>query len=163
MASVAYRGMRLDESGPTMTVTLTDGPRFEGTEIREIIGVTVVPEPKDETFETQQQHTHEVAQRGSVMTRLPDRVVVGANGAYWRDYGDFYSMCPVSDDNDPVVPVAVYAMVGAQGLGRTDPVQAREIDRLVLAAMAWSDHPTPANIGRLHAAVARYRGLDTPE
>ncbi len=39
---------------------------------------------------------------------LPERVVVGANGAYWRDFGDGYSMCPVSDDNDPVTPVAVY-------------------------------------------------------
>lgn len=39
---------------------------------------------------------------------LPDRVVVGRNGAYWRDYGDWYSMCPVSTDNDPVDVMAVY-------------------------------------------------------
>ena len=39
---------------------------------------------------------------------LPARVVVGANGAYWRDFGDGYSMCPVSTDNDPVVVTAVY-------------------------------------------------------
>lgn len=39
---------------------------------------------------------------------LPERVVVGANGAYWRDYGDHYSMVPVSEDNDPVEVVAVY-------------------------------------------------------
>ena len=43
---------------------------------------------------------------------LPERIVVGANGAYWRDYGDHYSMCPVSDDNDPVEPVAVYVRAG---------------------------------------------------
>lgn len=42
------------------------------------------------------------------MTDLPIRVVVGANGAYWRDYGDYYSMCPVSEDNDPIEVVAVY-------------------------------------------------------
>jgi len=48
--------------------------------------------------------TSEVADR----LDLPDRIVVGANGAYWRDYGAHYSMCPVSDDNDPVEPVAVY-------------------------------------------------------
>lgn len=44
---------------------------------------------------------------------LPARVVVGKNGAYWRDYTDDpdlpgYSMCPVSTDNDPVEVVAVY-------------------------------------------------------
>lgn len=39
---------------------------------------------------------------------LPPRIVVGANGAYWRDFGDFYSMCPVSEDNDSVTVVAAY-------------------------------------------------------
>jgi hypothetical protein len=42
---------------------------------------------------------------------LPKRVVVGANGAYYRDFGGFYSMCPVSDDNDPVEVVAVYVRI----------------------------------------------------
>lgn len=45
----------------------------------------------------------------------PWRVVVGANGAYWRDYGTYYSMCPVSVDNDPVVPVAIYVRVATCG------------------------------------------------
>jgi len=47
-----------------------------------------------------------------VTPNLPSRVVVGANGAYWRDYTDSdhpgYSMCPVSEDNEPVEAVAVY-------------------------------------------------------
>lgn len=43
-----------------------------------------------------------------VPSDLPAQVVVGANGAYWRDYGTHYSMCPVSDDNDPVEVVAVF-------------------------------------------------------
>jgi len=47
-----------------------------------------------------------------VTPNLPSRVVVGANGAYWRDYTDSdhpgYSMCPVSEDNEPVEVVAVY-------------------------------------------------------
>ena len=42
---------------------------------------------------------------------LPGRVVVGANGAYWRDYDDHYSMCPVSTDNDPIEIIAVYVRV----------------------------------------------------
>lgn len=49
-------------------------------------------------------------------SNLPERIVVGANGAYWRYFEPdgvgttepFYSMCPVSSDNDPVEPVAVY-------------------------------------------------------
>ncbi len=47
---------------------------------------------------------------------LPDSVVVGKNGAYWRHFvdrgpesnGSWYSMCPVSEDNDPVEPVATF-------------------------------------------------------
>lgn len=42
---------------------------------------------------------------------LPPRIVVGKNGAYWRDYGDYFSMCPVSTDNDPVEIVALYVRV----------------------------------------------------
>jgi hypothetical protein len=42
---------------------------------------------------------------------FPARVVVGANGAYWRDFGGSYSMCPVSDDNAPVEVAAVYERV----------------------------------------------------
>ena len=42
------------------------------------------------------------------MIDLPDRIVVGKNGAYWRDYGDHYSMAVVSEDNDPIDPIAVY-------------------------------------------------------
>jgi hypothetical protein len=46
-------------------------------------------------------------------SNLPPRIVVGANGAYWRDFGEFYSMCPVSSDNDPVVVFAVYERAAA--------------------------------------------------
>lgn len=42
---------------------------------------------------------------------LPTRVVVGANGAYWRDFDGSYSMCPVSGDNEAVEVVAVYERV----------------------------------------------------
>lgn len=48
---------------------------------------------------------------------LPRRVVVGKNGAYWRSYENVdgtvghYSMPPVSTDNDPVEPIAVYERV----------------------------------------------------
>jgi len=40
---------------------------------------------------------------------LPPRVIVCEHGHYWRDYGDFLSMCPVSDDNLPCSPVTVFA------------------------------------------------------
>lgn len=37
-------------------------------------------------------------------------------------------------------------------------------EAVVDAAVAWAEHPTPANIGALHAAVEDHRrGLDTAE
>lgn len=42
---------------------------------------------------------------------LPDRIVVDQNGNYWRDFGDGYSMVPVSTDNEPVVVTATYRLV----------------------------------------------------
>jgi len=75
------------------------------------------PEEWDATYEAPSPAAIEVALRAlyppvgvpaATPDDLPKRVVVGANGAYWREYDDHYSMCPVSDDNDPVVPVAVY-------------------------------------------------------
>ncbi len=72
------------------------------------------------------------------MRDLPDRIVVGANGAYWRDYGDHYSMCPVSEDNDPVVSVAVYVRVAA----RADPVARLDVARLS-QAMALAGYADP--------------------
>jgi hypothetical protein len=57
---------------------------------------------------------------------LPERVVVGANGAYWRDYADHYSMCPVSDDNDPIEPVAIYIRAALAAL----PAPRLDVDAL---------------------------------
>lgn len=47
------------------------------------------------------------------------------------------------------------------GLRTLEDVAVAEGDEVIEAALAWADHPTPANIGALHAAVRRYRGLDT--
>jgi len=55
-------------------------------------------------------------ERQAALAALPERVVVGANGAYWRDYGTHYSICPVSEDNDPVEVVAVYVRAEAATL-----------------------------------------------
>lgn len=63
----------------------------------------------------------------SINNDLPSRVVVGANGAYWRDFGSHYSMCPVSDDNDPVDVVEVYV--------RSDVI-ARVVEAAVKTAVA---------------------------
>lgn len=46
----------------------------------------------------------------STTTDLPQRIVVGANGAYWLDFGSHYSMPRVSDDNDRVEVQAVYSL-----------------------------------------------------
>lgn len=42
---------------------------------------------------------------------LPPRVVVDQNGDYWRDYGDYVSMCPTSSRNEDTVTEHVYRRV----------------------------------------------------
>ena len=42
------------------------------------------------------------------MTDLPGRVIVDQHGHYWRDYGDFLSMPPVSDENVATEVAAIY-------------------------------------------------------
>ena len=44
---------------------------------------------------------------------LPGRVIVDQHGHYWRDYGDFLSMPPVSDENTATEVIHVYALVPA--------------------------------------------------
>lgn len=39
---------------------------------------------------------------------LPASIVVDANGCYWRNFGQYFSKCPTSSDNDPIEIVAVY-------------------------------------------------------
>lgn len=43
---------------------------------------------------------------------LPIRVVVDQHGHYWRDYGDHWSMCPVSDENTATEPVTEFYRFG---------------------------------------------------
>lgn len=39
----------------------------------------------------------------------PPRLVVDADGYVWRDYGEYFSMCPVTDGNGPMPePLTVY-------------------------------------------------------
>lgn len=59
---------------------------------------------------------------------LPFRVVIGANGAYWRDFGAYFSMCPVSSDNDPVEEIASY--VPAQEVKRLEEQLKAAQDRI---------------------------------
>ena len=78
------------------------------------------------------------------MTDLPDRIVVGANGAYWRDYGDSYSMCPVSEDNDPVEVVATYVRAEPRAEGLDVERDLQTLAKLI--ATDWN--------GRLDEALA---------
>ncbi len=76
------------------------------------------------------------------MPDLPARVVVGANGAYWRDFGEYFSMCPVSEDNDPIVQIASYERVDAPD-GTTasrSPLGSR---------IVWQDRPRSLTGGQL--------------
>jgi hypothetical protein len=47
------------------------------------------------------------------MSDLPATIVVDENGNYWRAFDGFYSMCPVSTDNDPVKVAAIYTRLAA--------------------------------------------------
>ena len=57
---------------------------------------------------------------------LPGRVIVDQHGHYWRDYGEFLSMCPVSDENTETEVVHVYTLTGDERL--------REAARAVVAS-----------------------------
>ena len=42
------------------------------------------------------------------LEQLPSRIVVDQHGHYWRDFGDYWSMCPVSTENVATEAVAIY-------------------------------------------------------
>lgn len=77
---------------------------------RAAAGVTLDPRP-DEISDNQaalEVLPHAVQ---AVDFNLPARVIVDQHGHYWRDYGDFLSMCPVSDENTATEVVASFALV----------------------------------------------------
>lgn len=41
---------------------------------------------------------------------IPNRIVVDNNGYYWRGYGKFVSMCPVSTDNNVIDVIATFSL-----------------------------------------------------
>ena len=75
------------------------------------------------------------------MSDLPDRVIVDQHGHYWRDYGDSYSMCPVSDENNETQVAAVFVRVD-------DPPSATD------------DEPRTANGRDLLAHAVQYAPTD---
>lgn len=77
---------------------------------------------------------------------LPGRVVVGATGAYWRDYGTHFSMCPTSDDNDPVNTTAIYELVWSSDGAHVD-------GRLRSGALLARIEGLEAEVKRLDGAV----------
>ena len=81
--------------------------------------------------------TGDVEHRRAEGMDLPPRIVVDARGFYWRDYGDHYSMCPVSEDNEPVKPAAVYVPDDAARSTGSEGLRAKIAD-LRLHAMAYT-------------------------
>lgn len=63
---------------------------------------------------------------------LPIRVVVDQHGHYWRDYGDHWSMCPVSDENTATWPVTEFYRFGGD-FEAGDPHVLAVLDRLAAA------------------------------
>jgi len=74
---------------------------------------------------------------------LPVRVVVDQNGNYWRDYGSHYSMCPVSEDNEPVTVTMAYipdtALLAEQAQAALAAVPTLDRERLAKAVLEWSE------------------------
>lgn len=93
---------------------------------------------------------------------LPPRIIVGANGAYWRDYDTHRSMCPVSADNDPIEVVATYVPETeiARLVGQLEAADAKlaeceeEIERLRKQAKT-----AEAENDRLREAIERALGV----
>jgi hypothetical protein len=85
---------------------------------------------------------------------IPDRVVLGANGAYWRDFSDgFYSMCPNSTDNDPVEPVAVYVLAARLEAAERDREALRDLDAFASNKAGYWQHPLTEKARRVLAEV----------
>ncbi len=91
---------------------------------------------------------------------LPERVVVDQHGHYWRDYGDYWSMCPVSEENISTEPVAVY--VRAAALAEREAEVERWRKALEIIAAPWVD-PAPDAIGVSARNVARAALTRHPE
>ena len=91
------------------------------------------------------------------MSELPERVVVGANGAYWRDFGTHYSMCPVSEDNDPVEVVATYVRLPAPDERQAGLRDTAAADFAAAAALAEVLHVSVDWATTILAAMPGYR------
>jgi hypothetical protein len=85
----------------------------------------------------------EIAQLETAYDRasLPQRVVVDENGAFWRWYEgtdtteDYFSMCPVSTDNDSIVEAATYVPADAlDNAEKTIAVLLEVLPRMIVEA-----------------------------
>jgi len=90
---------------------------------------------------------------------LPPRVIVCQHGHYWRDYGDFLSMCPVSEDNLSCSPQTVYApaplLANLESSDQATPAPL-DVERLAMAVNKASHYPDPVNehVRKLARAIA---------
>lgn len=109
-----------------------------------LVALAVPPVPRVRVEARRAEVTAQDQATRKMVQALPERVVVDANGAYWRSFDSegFYSMCPVSSDNDPVEEIAVYERVPAW---RTMYTLAEVVD------MGWL---TPGRVSALKQLVA---------
>lgn len=94
---------------------------------------------------------------------LPIRVVVDQHGHYWRDYGDNWSMCPVSTENVATEPVTEFHRAGEGGDFEMDPekIALARLELEVEWAIQWLEsgrtdqaEGDAATAARLRAALA---------
>jgi hypothetical protein len=87
---------------------------------------------------------------------LPIRVVVDQHGHYWRDYGDHWSMCPVSEENRSTEPVAEFYLAADVVLDDQWQHAVVEMARLV---SQWADAIGSGPIEELNAELCELREM----
>jgi hypothetical protein len=86
------------------------------------------------------------------LANYPIRVVVDQHGHYWRDYGDHWSMCPVSDENRATTPAYEFY-----------PLDHIDVDRLREAARR-SGMPRVVSVADIEDLAAEYNYMvERPE
>jgi hypothetical protein len=97
-----------------------DAGYLAGAAFDPVIAATPAPLSADEIADNQAALESLPDAVQAVDFNLPPRVIVCEHGHYWRDYGDFLSMCPVSEDNLSCSPQTVYALVPDPSLHEMD-------------------------------------------
>lgn len=125
----------------------------------DMIGGGPPRDPYDHAFRGSPGQTVNAARRAegqkAYVPDLPKSVVVDQNGNYWRNYGTHYSMPPVSTDNEPVMPYALFVLGPVSAPGPDVVADDLPLTRVVAGEMFknWVG-PTESAVHRIESSVA---------